>query len=434
MNSENDQIFDAIGVGIGPFNLSAAALLQPVKEIRSKFYDQAKSFVWHPGLLFPEATIQLSYLKDLVTLADPTSPYSFLSFLFAQRRLYRFINADFSRVTRMEFNQYLQWVCSLLPNLEFDRSVVAISHDDDSLMVHFEDEIVRTRNIILGTGLTNVVPGCARPYLGPKVFHACDYMKRDNLTRGQRVAVVGGGQTGAEIVYHLLSSHDARPERLSWISRRPNFLPLDESPFTNELFTPHYSDYFFRLEPEEKKVLLGEQKLASDGISPDLLERICRLFYEMEFLNGAGRIYALYPNHEMVDMNSNRDGFSIEIKDKLKDRNETMDVDVVILCTGAQYRRPKFLDPMMGKLNWGPDGYSIREDYSIEWDGPSDLNIYMQNGARHTRGVADPNLSLMAWRSATIINSMAKREVYDIKMSSCVFDMLHVNLEELALL
>jgi lysine N6-hydroxylase len=136
----------------------------------------------------------------------------------------------------------------------------------------------------------------------------------------------------------------------------------------------------------------------------------------------------------MMDMNPNSDGYTITIKDRLKDRNDTMDVDIVILCTGAQYRRPAFLDPMMGKLNWGTEGYSIREDYSIEWDGPSDLNIYMQNGAKHTRGVADPNLSLMAWRSATIINSMAKREVYDIKMSSCVFDMLHVNLEELALL
>src|ERR1043166_8913824 len=330
MNSENDQIFDAIGVGIGPFNLSAAALLQPVKEIRSKFYDQAKSFVWHPGLLFPEATIQLSYLKDLVTLADPTSPYSFLSFLFAQRRLYRFINADFSRVTRVEFNQYLQWVCSLLPNLEFDRSVVAISNDDESLIVHFDDEVVRTRNIILGTGLTNVVPDCARPYIGPKVFHACDYMKHD-VTKGQRVAVVGGGQTGAEIVYRLLSSHEVRPARLSWISRRSNFLPLDESPFTNELFTPHYSDYFFRLQPQEKKVLLGEQKLASDGISPDLLERICRLFYEMEFLNGAGRVYALYPNHELMDMNATHDGYSLTIKNKLKELNETLNVEIVIL-------------------------------------------------------------------------------------------------------
>jgi len=433
MNSDKDQHLDTIGVGIGPFNLSVAALLQPVNEIKSRFYDMAKSFVWHPGLLFPEATIQVSYLKDLVTLADPTSPYSFLSFLFAHKRLYRFINADFQRVTRVEFNQYLQWVCSLLPNLEFNRPVLAISNDDDSLLVHFGNEVVKTKNIILGTGLTNIVPDCARPYLGPKVFHACDYLHHD-LTKGLRVAVVGGGQTGAEIVYHLLASHEARPSWLAWVSRRPNFVPLDESPFTNELFTPHYSDYFFNLEPEEKKQLLSEQKLTSDGISSDLLERICRQIYELEFLDGAGRVVALYPNHEMEGMYPNRDGYSLMIRDKLKGLGETLNVDVLILCTGAQYRRPKFLDPIIGRLNCGPDGYVIREDYSIEWDGPRHLNIYVQNGAKHTRGVADPNLSLMAWRSATIINSMAQREVYDVKMSSSVFDMMTMNLEELALL
>src|ERR1044072_3829788 len=149
MNSENDQIFDAIGVGIGPFNLSAAALLQPVKEIRSKFYDQAKSFVWHPGLLFPEATIQVSYLKDLVTLADPTSPYSFLSFLCSTKRLYRFITANLPRVSRVEFNQSLRWVCASLPNLEFGRPVDALTCDDESLILRLGDETIRTRNGIL---------------------------------------------------------------------------------------------------------------------------------------------------------------------------------------------------------------------------------------------------------------------------------------------
>jgi lysine N6-hydroxylase len=428
MNSE-DQVIDAVGVGIGPFNLSAAALLQPVKDITARFFEHEEAFSWHPGLLFPEATIQLSYLKDLVTLADPRSPYSFLSFLFAQKRLYRFINADFSRVTRVEFNQYLQWVCSLLPNLEFGRTVQAISHDDDSLIVHMGDEVVRTKNIILGTGLSVVVPNCVRPYVGPKVFHACQYMDHE-ITKDARVAVIGGGQTGAEIIYHMLTSDTSRPARLTWISRRANFLPLDESPFTNELFTPHYSDYFFGLQPEEKLLLLSEQKLASDGIASELLAKICRLLYEMEFLNANGRMCALYPNHELLGMFPNREGYSLNIQDRLKDTSEILDVDIIILCTGAQYKRPKFLDPLVEKLNWGPAGYSIREDYSIDWDGPKSLKIYVQNAAKHSRGVADPNLSLMAWRSATIINSLAKRCVYDIKISSSVFDMLALTVGE----
>ena len=38
------------------------------------------------------------------------------------------------------------------------------------------------------------------------------------------------------------------------------------------------------------------------------------------------------------------------------------------------------------------------------------------------RGVADPNLSLMAWRSAVIANSLIGRPVYDVAGESSVFD------------
>lgn len=48
--------------------------------------------------------------------------------------------------------------------------------------------------------------------------------------------------------------------------------------------------------------------------------------------------------------------------------------------------------------------------------------MYVQNAARPRRGVADPNLSLMAWRSATIVNSLAGKRIYDLEGSSSAFD------------
>src|SRR3712207_5952507 len=114
-----DPPWDALGVGIGPFNLSVAALADTLPQLRLRFFDQRAEFQWHAGLLFPNATIQVSFLKDLVTLADPTNRYSFLNFLFHTGRLYRFLNVNFGRASRIEFNQYLRWVCESLPYLEF---------------------------------------------------------------------------------------------------------------------------------------------------------------------------------------------------------------------------------------------------------------------------------------------------------------------------
>jgi lysine N6-hydroxylase len=427
LTSDKTRIFDAVGVGLGPFNLSTAALLEPVKKLNTRFVEREKEFQWHPGLLFPDATIQVSFLKDLVTLADPQSRYSFLAFLFANRRLYRFINANFTRVSRVEFNQYFRWVANRLPNLEFGQEVHSISLQDESFVVCTSHERVRARNIILGTGLQPAVPECAVDFMNAKtqrtLLHASGYLHWEPRTGGMKVAVVGGGQTGAEIVQHLLSNPAKVPKTLFWISKRSNFLPLDESPFTNELFTPNYSDYFYGLSAQDRISILAEQKIASDGISNSLLERIYQLLYQAEFLNGSGRCCSLYPRCELLDITpSTQGGWVLTLRDGFNCVVTSVEADVVILATGSRYKPLPALSPIMDRLARGDHGFIVQDDYSIQWDGPASLKIYIQNGAKHCRGVADPNLSLMAWRSAKIINSLAAECVYDIAESNSIFD------------
>jgi lysine N6-hydroxylase len=428
MEKQTNKIIDVAGVGIGPFNLSVAALLEPLRHLEARFFEREKEFQWHPGLMFREANIQVSFLKDLVTTANPTSYYSFLNFLFVTKRLYRFINANYSRVTRVEFNQYLRWVCSMLPNLEFGCPVDSVSFDGTSLVVDLGNELVRTKNVVLASGLTPKVPDCARPHLCQTVVPAIRYLKMNLQTAGRRVAVIGGGQTGAEVIYHLLSQEQNSPSQVYWISRRSNFWPLDETPFTNELFTPNYSNYFYKLPPAEKMVLLAEQKLSSDGIAPGLLEMIYRRLYELDFLNGHGRSYNLYISHELTNMSQAANGWSLTVRDAISDRRETINADIVVLCTGAEYRISPYLEPLSDRLIWEDGGFRTNEDFSIEWDGPKSLKIYVQNAARHCRGVADPNLSLMAWRSATIINSLAGECVYDINDNNSVFEWMSMEL------
>jgi lysine N6-hydroxylase len=156
-------MLDAVGVGVGPFNLSLAALLAPT-DLKARFLDRSPDFQWHPGLLFPEATLQVSYLKDLVTLVDPTSQYSFLAFLRAHKRLYPFINRTEIRVSRKEFNQYLQWVAGRLPNVEFGADVREVALDEQGFSVQVDRRTIRTKNIVLGTGLVSNIPPWARPY------------------------------------------------------------------------------------------------------------------------------------------------------------------------------------------------------------------------------------------------------------------------------
>jgi lysine N6-hydroxylase len=197
---------------------------------------------------------------------------------------------------------------------------------------------------------------------------------------------------------------------------------LDESPFTNELFNPVYSDYFFTLTREQRDILLAEQKLASDGVSQGLLQRIYDRLYDLEFLEGAGRRVRLLPGHEVVDLQLTSGGCALALRDRWG-TGRTLGADVIVLGTGSSYALPEAMQPLANQMRWDREGLPVRADFSVEWDGPHELRIYAQDAARQMRGVADPNLSLMAWRSAIIVNSLVGRQVYDVTGESSVFDL-----------
>lgn len=409
----SEPVYDSIGVGIGPFNLSAAALSEPVAGLRTRFFDRAPEFAWHPGLLISGSTIQTSHLKDLVTLADPTSKYSFLAYLHEKKRMYRFITANFPGVERAEFNDYFKWTSQRLSNLQFGYEVRTIEHRRDHFVLN-GDESTSARHLVLGTGLSPNIPDCAREHLGDRVFHAHQLLYRDTNWQGLRVAIIGGGQTSAEVLSMALSRSDQLPSELIWVSSRENFLPLDDSPFTNELFTPGYSNFFYEL-PEDKRLFcLQSQKLASDGISMGLLSEIYRRIYSTEFMGGEAARISLKPQRRLVGMRALGNQYELELQHLLTEDPAGVKADVVVLCTGYRYERPSFLSGLGDLIPYGERGYEYQRDFSIKWRHHPQNKIYIQNAALNARGVADPNLSLMAWRSANIVNALAGRPVYKV--------------------
>ncbi|WP_370195241.1 SidA/IucD/PvdA family monooxygenase [Bradyrhizobium ottawaense] len=51
-------MLDVIGIGIGPFNLSLAALIEPTP-LRALFLEKRDALVWHPGLALPNSRLQV---------------------------------------------------------------------------------------------------------------------------------------------------------------------------------------------------------------------------------------------------------------------------------------------------------------------------------------------------------------------------------------
>jgi lysine N6-hydroxylase len=400
--------YRCVGIGVGPSNLSLASLLHPRREVSNLFVDRRQSFGWHDGQQIPGASLQVSPIKDLVSLADPTNPFSFLSYLHAKGRIYHFINAQFHAVPRQEFRNYLEWASRRNENVVFGEEALSVSFDR-RFVVRTSRRTVTADNVSVGVGTRPWVPEHAHDGLGETQFHVSEFVQRACELGGKRVAVVGGGQSGAEAFLDLIGRPRGEiPDRVTWVSRRRNFLPIDDSPFTNDSFTPSYSDYFFQLERSSREPINVHNVLASDGISEATLRQIYQRLYTHRFIDGAGDLVQLYPNRDVThvaDCGARGWGITMVSNDQ-PGRIARLEVDVIVWATGFRPARMDFLAPIADRLEREGDELRVDEDFAVRWDGPADRRIFVLNAARQQRGLADPNLSLIAWRSQRVVDRL----------------------------
>ncbi len=392
-----------VGVGVGPSNLSLASLLQP-RNISGQFLDKKKTFDWHSGLQLPDASLQVSFLKDLVTLADPTNPYSFLAYLHEHGRTYQFLNAQFEAITRQEFTQYLQWASEKNENIHFDEVVEDIEFDGD-FVVSTSKRKLRAENISIGVGKTASVPDFVKDNLNDTMFHSSDYLFHAEDLSGKRLAIIGGGQSGAEIFLDLISREGSNaPEHISWISRRTGFWPLDDSPFTNDLFMPCHQEYFTSLGTKARQQFLKDNVLASDGISESTLREIYQCLYLRRFVRNSDNTADMFPNRTVEQVSKSGTRWMVQARHGDTGSPEFFDVDVVILSTGYTNSPLNFIGSIADKLHYSGDEVAVDDSFAARWNGPANRSIFIHNASREQKGLADPNLSLLAWRSAKMVD------------------------------
>lgn len=414
-------IHDLVGIGVGPFNLSIAALSHGISDLDCQFFESKPVFNWHPGMLLPNAALQTSYLKDLVTGVEPTSRFSFLAYLVAKKRFYAFLNSDRAAISRQEYADYLRWVSQQLPQVHFDHAVQAVTLAEHGFDIHFADRVVASRHLCLGTGKVPYLPNAVRHLHDRKrCFHAIGFANEARQFAGKRVAIIGGGQSGAEIFLHLLQGSSGLPSEISWLSRRSNFLPLDETPFTNEWFAPRYTDSFFPLATQQKRQIVEQQKLASDGISPSTLQTIYQAMYEQHVSGQAQPRVQLLPNRSLQTV---QDGapYLLTAENGHDGAQEQHVADIIILATGFSNQLPACLTPLLSHLQLDAQQqlqldrhYRVALSAEAQTSAHGERRIYAVNHGRYSHGIAEPQMSLMCWRSATIINDLLDRPQFDL--------------------
>ncbi|WP_030197982.1 lysine N(6)-hydroxylase/L-ornithine N(5)-oxygenase family protein [Streptomyces sp. NRRL S-87] len=436
--AQPDAPHDLVGIGIGPFNLSLAALAHGLRHLEgatgltAAFYDQRRDFRWHPGLLIDGATLQVPFLADLVTLADPASPWSFLRYLRHKERLFPFYFAERFHITRAEYDAYCRWVADGIPGLHFGHQIDAVRWNPErglfevdftQLDADGEAEALgrtHTRNLVLGVGTAPHVPDPLKPLADAPtvpVIHSGDYLDhRDRILGAEHVTVVGAGQSGAEVFLDLLRARPAGRERLTWIARTEAFAPMEYSKLGLEHFTPDYTRYFHALPEPVRDRLVPAQWQLHKGIDPGTIAAIHDELYRRT-LHGGWPDTVLTPG--VTVRTAGRVATTrveLHLEHTQQGARSRITTDAVVLATGYQ-ERPLTrllagLDPYVRKDASGRP--RIDAQHRMVLDPAVTGTVFVQNGERHTHGIGAPDLGLAAWRSARILNTLTGTDPYPL--------------------
>ncbi|MEU9319830.1 lysine N(6)-hydroxylase/L-ornithine N(5)-oxygenase family protein [Streptomyces sp. NPDC048295] len=421
-------VHDLIGIGFGPSNVAMAIALSEhnsgvgrQEPVTAHFFEQQPGFGWHRGMLIDDATMQVSFLKDLVTLRNPASEFSFLCYLQSRGRLIDFINHKNLFPLRVEFHDYFEWAAAKVDDMvSYGHEVVSVTPFVHDGVVEYLDvtvrseeglEVHRARNLVIGTGLRPLMPaGVER---GDRVWHNSDLLHKVDGIEGaspQRFVVVGAGQSAAENVAYL---HRRFPgAEVCAVFSRYGYSPADDSSFANRIFDPGaVDDYFSAPDSVKSRLMAYHGNTNYSVVDIDLIDDLYRQMYQEKVL-GTERLRFLNVSR-LSGVAETPDGVRATVKSLVTGEEAQLDADVVVFATGYSPADPLgLLGEVADRCLRDDEGrVRVERDYRVSTDPSLRCGIYLQGGTEHTHGITTSLLSNTAIRVGEILDSLLDRGV-----------------------
>lgn len=418
-------VHDLIGIGFGPSNLALAIALrehsaQAGEEFDALFFEKQAAFGWHRGMLIEGATMQVSFLKDLVTMRNPSSGFSFLNYLRERGRLADFINHKTMFPSRTEFHDYLEWAAARFQDqVEYGSEVVAVTPVLRGGVVEAVDVVVRqggcsdelvtrrARNLVIAAGLEPVLPPGV--VAGDRVWHNQELLTRvPELSEPRRLLVVGAGQSAAETTEFL---HRGFPgAEVCAIFTKYGYTPADDSSFANRIFDPEAVDHFYAAPEDVKRMLLAYHGSTNYSVVDlELIDELYRRVYQ-EKVSGAQRLRILNASR-VVGLDADGEGVRAVVEFLPSGERTALEADALVYATGYRMGDPLSLLGEVGEfcLRRPEGGLRVERDYRVATTDGVRCGIYLQGATEHSHGITSTLLSNTAVRVGEIVRSLAGR-------------------------
>jgi L-ornithine N5-oxygenase len=414
---------DVLMIGAGPANLALAIALEesgaPQVADNTLMLEQYPDVKWQRSLLLPWARSQVSFLKDLVTLRNPRSRFSFLNYLHAQGQLDDFVNLSTFNPYRWQLSAYQQWVADNLEHVRIRYNTRAERIDpryaEDGSITGWtaylsNGDTIRCRDVVFGIGRDAHIPKVFRDLPPDRIAHSTQYSTRvaqlAPTDRPLRPVVVGGAQSAAEMFMAL--HQDIANCEPTMIIRSIGLQDYQTSKFVNELFYPSFVDEFYHMSPETRAQVLEEMHLTNyAGLAAPFLDELYWMLYRQKML-GQQRSVVRHMT-EVVGARMDRDEVVLDLRNRKNGKIEPLRCDVVFLGTGYDRRMPAMVRDLADRI--GLADINVSRRYRVDLADSAWGAIYLQGVNEQTHGIADSLISVLAHRSKDITEDLLDRRV-----------------------
>ncbi|TSB45235.1 lysine N(6)-hydroxylase/L-ornithine N(5)-oxygenase family protein [Alkalicoccobacillus porphyridii] len=414
---------DIMGIGLGPFNLGLATLIEEGTELTSYFVDKQSSLQWHPGMLIEMTDLQVPFIADLVTFANPKSEFTFLNYLHEQGRLYAFYYFNRFDIPRKEYNAYLQWVASKLLTCQFNIHVDDVSYDTENEVYHVsctdrqtkETFAVHTRHLVMGTGTVPAIPGKFKEKMSANCIHSSEYLPYEKeLKKATSITVVGSGQSAAEIFYDLLYAQEDHGYELSWFTRSAGFFQMEEGKLGIEMFSPDFTEYFHQLPYSARKEALPRLEGIRNGVQVKTLKNIYDLLYHRSI--GQKRSPAkIRPTSELKEIKEQPTKVQLTFHQWQTNASFEHQTEKLVLATGYKPNLPEWFLRMSDEMQWESETeFAVELDGRVSFKDKRQGQIFALTNVVHAHGTSATNLALAVQRNQRIIHYLTDEHTYPI--------------------
>ncbi|MFG2294921.1 SidA/IucD/PvdA family monooxygenase [Streptomyces sp. NPDC048603] len=410
-----------LGIGAGPANLALAVALEelaPSLAADTLLVEQSENTVWQRGLLIPWAQSQVSFLKDLATLRNPRSRYTFVNYLHETGRLDDFMSLGTFTPYRSEISDYLAWVAAGLERVrvEYNRRVASVEpvRDGSGTLSHWrvgfsDGRSLTARHLVVAAGRDPRVPEVFRGLPADRVIHSSEYSGRiAALPRDvpQRIAVIGGAQSAVEMLQAVQETlPDCSPVL---VVRGIGLTPYVSSKFTGRFYSAAASEEFFGMDDRGRALVLEEMARSNySGVTPELLDGLYHRMYR-DRLDGKEALRILTATETVAaraygPSDGDGDGVLLTLRNRATGEESELHCDRVLLGTGYDPAMPAVVRDLGERL--GLAEIDVERGYRVRTPDPGGdrARLYLQGVNEATHGIADSLLSTMAVRAADIV-------------------------------